>query len=83
MTFNLENEYQSYLSLVGLKELKMNPIQRMETRRAFIAGYGMCFRKLEDIGNMDDVDAFDYLGSIQSQVEDFYKNQAIIPRTKS
>ena len=83
MDFNLENAYQTYLSLVGLEELKMNSTQRMETRRAFIAGYAMCFRKFEDIGNMDERDAFNLLGSIESQIEDFYKNQAIIPRTKN
>lgn len=77
MKFIIEHEYQKYLEMVGLEEMKMKPVQRMETRRAFIAGYGMCFRKIEDISQFEDCTFKNYMNEIERQVDDFFSNQAI------
>lgn len=46
--FNLENQYQIYLQLVNLNESTMSPIQRTETRRAFMAGCGQMLVLMRD-----------------------------------
>ncbi len=46
--FNVEYQYQLYLERVGLKESEMNPIQRVETKRAFMGACGQMLMLLRD-----------------------------------
>lgn len=46
--FNLNYQYSLYLERVGLKEANMNPIQRIETKRAFIGACGQMLILLRD-----------------------------------
>lgn len=76
--FNVEHQYQSYLGRMGLRESSMGDIQRVETRRAFIGGFGqalLCLR--DDIGRIDDeMEAVKILADITQQCINYWKKEA-------
>ncbi|WZL88296.1 hypothetical protein VS868_11885 [Salinimicrobium sp. 3283s] len=74
---DIEYQYQLYLSKVGLDELKMSYIQRLETKRAF---YGACGQMLllfrDNIGTIEDeYTAVTQMEKLFSQVQKFWKEQ--------
>lgn len=71
--YKLEEEYNKYLEMVGLSLDRMNPIQKIETKRAFYGGYGMMLLmyKLE-LGGLPESKAIEELTSIQNQINEFW-----------
>lgn len=51
--YGIEVLWKKYLSLVGLDERQMIPIQIQETKRAFVGGMGMILRKMVDYTDQD------------------------------
>jgi len=75
--FNLEKEYQKYLETTKQDEAKMNPVQALETKRAF---FGACGQMLilfrDEIGGIEDEDqAIEAMQDLLNQVGDFWNKQ--------
>ena len=75
--FNLENQYQKYLKLIKMKESNMHPVQRKETRRAFIGACGQMLILLRDdvAAIEDDDEAVKVLDDMINQVSEFWLNE--------
>jgi len=70
--FDLEHQYQLYLQRMKLDERKMHPIQKTETRRAFMGACGQMLIMLrDDISRLTEDEAVDVLDDMVSQVSDF------------
>lgn len=71
--FNLEWQYQEYLKRVNLPESKMHPIQRIETKRAFMAAAGQMLITLRDeVSKLDDDEAVKVMENMTNQVADYW-----------
>lgn len=74
--FNLENQYRAYLKMVGLDESKMIPIQRTETKRAFMAGCGqMLILMRDEVTQLDEDNAVEALEGMIAQTEKFWTDE--------
>lgn len=75
--FNLEKQYQLYLERVNMDEDRMHPVQRTETRRAFMGACGqllmLIMNDLQDID--DDKDRMDQMKDMINQVQSFWLNE--------
>lgn len=74
--FNLENQYQMYLKLVGLKESLMPQRQRESVKRAFMGGIGQLLVLMGDIAELDDGKAEQTMQGISDQVQHFFVNES-------
>lgn len=55
---NIDDKYKQYLSLMSLDESTMPTVQRLQTKRAFMGGFGMALIAMRDeIGSIEDEDA--------------------------
>lgn len=74
--FNLDHQYQLYLERVGIKEEDMHPIQKTETKNAFM---GACGQMLDicvnEIPDFDDGSAIEVMSYLLHQVQDFWKSR--------
>lgn len=74
---DIEFWYKKYLNLMGLQESRMPQVQKTETKRAFVGGFGMalvCMR--DEVASIDDIDsAVKQLENLHSQVLTFMENQ--------
>ena len=74
--FNLEEQYQFYLSKVKIKEEDMHLVQRVETRRAFMAGCAQVIVLMtNEIADMEEDKAVIKIDSLVGQVEEFWTKQ--------
>ena len=68
--FNLEHQYQLYLARVGLSEARMNPIQRKETRQAFMGACGQMFSLfVNELADLSEKDACTTFEDMEKQVK--------------
>ena len=68
-TFDLEHQYQLYLKRVGLKEENMHPVQKTETRRAFMGACGQMLILLrDDLGVLEESKAIETMQDMINQV---------------
>jgi hypothetical protein len=75
--FDVEAQYQKYLELAKLDESKMIPIQRRETRRAFMAGCGsMLLLMRDEISRMEEDKAIDAFQNMHHQILQFWLNES-------
>lgn len=75
--FNLENQYQLYLERVGITESQMHPIQRAETKRAFMGACGQMLILLhKDLGALEEDKAIEQLEDMMNQVQAFWLKEA-------
>lgn len=71
--FNLEKQYQLYLERIGLKESQMHPVQKTETKRAFMGGCGQLLILLrDDVGDLEEEEAVEQIESMINQVQSFW-----------
>ncbi|PPL04943.1 hypothetical protein [Parapedobacter indicus] len=75
-TFNLDYEYDLYLSRVGLDKKKMDKSHRRETKRAFMAGAGSVLAMLGDIADMNEADAMAVLSRVKHDVAEYWVREA-------
>ena len=76
--FNLNSQYQAYLKMVGLEESRMIPIQRIETKRAFMAGCGQMLVLMRDeVSQLTEDNAVEALESMFYQTEDFWSKELV------
>ena len=69
-TFDLEHQYQLYLKRVGLKEENMHPVQKTETRRAFMGACGQMLILLrDDLGVLEESKAIEIMQDMINQVQ--------------
>lgn len=75
--FELDHQYKLYLERSGLKEESMHPVQKIETKRAFIGACGQMLILLrDDLGAMEDEDkAILTMQDMITQCEQFWKEQ--------
>jgi len=80
---DLETRYQDYLKMNCLDESKMVPIQRVETRRAFMGGISSSLILFRDvIGSIEDEDeAIKAMENVETQCVDFW-NATIMTKNK-
>ncbi|WP_010664955.1 hypothetical protein [Marinilabilia salmonicolor] len=67
--FNIEYQYSLYLEKMNLKEEQMHPVQKQETKRAFISG-------IDDVADMQLEQGVTALDDMFNQVNDFFKKQS-------
>lgn len=76
-TFNLENQYQLYLERVGLKEANMHPVQRTETKRAFIGACGQMLILLrDDLGALEESKAIETMQDMINQAGEYFMKES-------
>ena len=74
--YNLENQYNLYLKRDGLKETDMHPIQKKETKRAFIGACGQILVLLrDDLSELPEKEGVQELESMLGQVGNFFLNE--------
>lgn len=74
--FNIDLMYKHYLDLVRLSEELMHPTQKIETKRAFVAGMVELVAALTDPKVSDEM-AINGLGYILSQTKNFLGNELL------
>ncbi len=75
--FNLEKQYQLYLERGGITESQMHPIQKVETKRAFMAACGQMLILLrDDLGLLEVDKAIEQLQDMMNQVQAFWLKEA-------
>jgi hypothetical protein len=72
---NVEWQYQKYLELCKLHEENMPPVQQIETRRAFYAGFAQCLFDIAEHSNEDEDKAVEELNNLASQLEEFWSGE--------
>ena len=75
-TFDLEHQYQLYLKRVGLKEENMHPVQKTETRRAFMGACGQMLILLrDDLGILEESKAIETMQDMINQVQVYFMKE--------
>lgn len=67
--------YQDYLKRVGLNEDTMHPIQKVETKRAFMAGISSLLVHFQEVGDnpkIGEKEAVDWLEEIEEDLKAFW-----------
>lgn len=76
-TFDLDHQYQLYLKRVGLIESNMHPIQKAETKRAFIGACGQMLLLLrDDLGALEENLAIKTMQDMINQVANYFMNES-------
>lgn len=74
MENSVEKEYQLYLEKCRLDESKMHPVQRVETRRAFFAGFGQCLVELGELSKKhNEAEFFEIVEAMKEEVIGFWQ----------
>lgn len=74
---SVEDMYQHYLMLVGLKYSEMHEVQRTETRRAFFAGVGQTLLfENETLTTLTELNAVIILQKFTGEVNEFWQNES-------
>lgn len=74
--FVLEWQYQEYLKRAGASEEKMHPVQRIETRRAFMGACGQMLIMLKEDMPENEEEAIQVLDNMMEQVTMFWMAEA-------
>lgn len=72
----VEKQYQKYLSIAGLSESRMHPIQKIETKRTFFAAFGQALLMLRDEMPEDEYLAVEKLEAIKNEVNNFFQKES-------
>ena len=83
MKVDIEQQFDFYLEKNNLDKSKMNPIQLIETRRAFYGGFSMFFTKLDEISRLNDDEMLSTMDDIENQLIVFWKMAVLPPTDKS
>lgn len=74
--FDLEYQYRRYLQRVKLSESQMHPIQRAETKQAFMAACGqMLFLFSDELAALPEDEAMRVLENMKNQVGHYFLNK--------
>lgn len=75
--FNLDEQYRIYLERVRLDESKMHPVQKVETKRAFMGACGQILLLMRnDVAEIEDEDeAVRILESLLDQALKFWADE--------
>jgi hypothetical protein len=74
--FDIQFQYSEYLKRMELNEATMNPIQVIETKRAFMGGFAVALVVFRDeITKLDDDAAVVQMESMTSQLSAFWVAQ--------
>jgi hypothetical protein len=74
--FNLEYQYQLYLTRMGLKEDSLHPIQKLQLKQTFMGACGQMLILLRDeVSKLPNDQAADILENFIHQIEKFFINQ--------
>lgn len=73
--FTLDDQYKAYLEKSGREEAKMPLAQRIETKKAFVAGFSSLLRLLPEIGKMDNENMQKCFSSLNNDIVNFYLSQ--------
>ena len=75
--FNIEYQYTLYLEKMNLKEEQMHPVQKQETKMAFISGMGHMLKLMfDDVADMQLEQGVTALDDMFNQVNDFFKKES-------
>lgn len=75
--FSIEFQYKAYLEQVGLSEDRMKPFQKIETKRAFMAGFGKSLVVMRNDISMlpTNDDQIDVMQDLYSQTVKFWSEE--------
>ena len=72
----VEQQYQHYLQITGLDEKTMHTEQKVETKRAFYAGFGNAIVWLMDNSRDSPVELFESdIESVKNELTQFWQSQ--------
>lgn len=74
--FDLEYQYQLYLKRVKISESQMHPIQRVETKQAFMAACAqMLFLLRDEVAALPEDEAIEVFEKMKNQVGQYFLNK--------
>lgn len=73
--FDIEYQYELYLERVGLKRSEMQPVQAIETKRAFFGACGQMLILMRDDMPDNENEAVKLLQGMHDQVGDFWSKE--------
>lgn len=74
----IEKEWERYLDLTGLSEQRIHPVQRAETKKAFMAGMSQLLVGIIDIGMNENEESFsEFLDRVQGDLDSFWVQEVI------
>ena len=74
--YNVAQQYKEYLDRCKVKESDLGPVQRIEMKRAFMAGFGQCLLLLyNDLSELDEEEGANKLDSMLDQIKEFWSVQ--------
>ncbi|MGB0521438.1 MAG: hypothetical protein ACPGJS_00690 [Flammeovirgaceae bacterium] len=74
--FDLQHQYKLYLQRVNLDESTMHPVQRIETKRAFMGACGQMLLLLrDDLTQLSEEKAAETLQDMITQVQIFFTEE--------
>lgn len=72
-TIKIEEYYQFYLEKVKLKEAAMSNVQRVETKRAFMAGMSQMLNMLtKEISAVNEAEGVEIINNLFNQLSQFW-----------
>jgi hypothetical protein len=76
--FDLNYQWRQYCQMVGVPEEKMHPVQRVETKRAFMGACGQMLLLLrDDVAEYEETEAIVLFKNMLAQVEAFWKEEVL------
>lgn len=76
--FDLEQRFEHYLELVKLDKAAMSEAQLVETKRAFMGGFGSAMMALgNDLEGLTESSGIAAVGHVYQQVQDFWLNESL------
>lgn len=74
--FNVHNQYEIYLEKSGLADQDLGEIQKTETKRAFMAGFGQSIVLLtQEVAKLDEKEGVKIIKSLIRQVQDYFTEE--------
>lgn len=75
---NIDSKYQEYLEKIGLDEKLMGETQKIETKKAFFAGFSQAFIMFsQDIASLSEEDGIAAIEDIKNQLMKFACEQVM------
>lgn len=72
----IDELWAQYLKASHQDETKMHPVQRSETKRAFVAGMGAALHAMLDIAALDESESCEVVEQLHQSILNFFLKEA-------
>lgn len=74
--FNIEHQFKMYLQRIGFANVKLNPIQLQEMKRAFFGAFGLCLLLFRDyVSEFPEERGIEILEGMLNECGEYFKNE--------